>query len=166
MGKNSSGQFTKGNTYGKGGRSKYKKRYAIELIAYFNVPPKQTIYEKNYYSNGNLKSEKPIVLGSDCPTFEGFAKKIGVTARTLVNWCERYPSFAEAYEMALDMQRSLIIINGLGGMYNGNFAKFVACNYHGMTDKNSKSDDGGSSGGGDGLEVVITLLKERDSEKA
>lgn len=146
QGKNKKGRFTEGNNYAKGnkGSGKYKRKFIDMMLLYFSAEPAQ---------------------GVEYPTFEGFAKMIGVTVRTLERWASEKEDFGEAYERCRDVQRRFLITGGLTERYNAAFAKFM-CGVHGMTDKNSKSDDGGSSGGGDGLEVVITLLKEKDSEKA
>ena len=144
-GKNKKGRFTKGNNYAKGnkGAGKYKRKFIDEMLLYFSAEPTKD---------------------AEYPTFEGFAKRIGVTVRTLERWAAEKEDFGEAYERCRDVQKRFLIIGGLTERYNSAFAKFM-CGVHGMTDKNSKSDDGGSSGGGDGLEVVITLLKEKTSDE-
>lgn len=145
-GRNKSGQFTKGNNFaeGKGSPGKYKKEYANKLIEYFTVPPATTIWERKYYTNGQVKEERPIIVAGKYPTFEGFAVSIGVTSRTLENWRNNYPSFAEAYERAIDMQKDILIVNSLGGQYNGNFAKFVASSQFDMAEKEKHEFSGDS----------------------
>lgn len=161
VGKNSKGQFTQGNTYGEGAKKdKYKAAYTQELIEYFSTPPTRVEYIKHYDKQGNLTEEEPVVLGSDYPTFEAFAIKIGVTARTLENWAAKYPTtFGRAYERAKDVQKNMIIVNALGGRYNGNFAKFVASSQFDMAEK-EKHEFGGS----EGYSVVVKV--ERDDEDA
>lgn len=163
VGRNKSGRFTKGNNFAKGeGRpGKYKKEYAEMLVEYFSVPKMVTYWKRKYYSSGQVKEEEPITTPPIYPTFEGFAKSIGVTSGTLQNWREKYPSFNEAYERALDMQKDILITNSLGGLYNGNFAKFIASAQFGMVEKTEQKITGI-----DGIDLNIEVLKSDDEAKA
>lgn len=146
QGKNKKGRFTKGNNYAKGnkGKGKYKKAYINEMILYFSAEPSKD---------------------AEYPMFEGFAKKIGVTVRTLERWAAEKEDFGEAYERCRDVQKRFLVLGGLTERYNSAFAKFM-CGVHGMTDKNTSKSEDDSGGNAGGLEVVITLLKEKDNEKA
>lgn len=155
QGRNKNGQFTKGNNYGmgSGGKDKYKAEYTEQLLKFFSEPPTRVEYIKKYDRNGNLTEEEPVILGADYPTFEGFAIKLGVTARTLENWAERYPTtFGRAYEMAKDIQKNMIVVNALGGRYNGKFAQFIASSQFGMVEKSEHSISGD-----EGLEVIVNV---------
>lgn len=155
VGRNKVGQFTKGNNFAVGNSSagKYRKEYTEQLIEYFSKPPTRVEYVKHYDAKGNIIKEEPVVLGADYPTFEGFAIKIGVTAGTLKNWAEKNPTtFGRAYEMAKDMQKNMIVVNALGGRYNGNFAKFIASAEFDMAEKTKQE-----IGAGDGLEVIVNV---------
>ena len=145
-GKNKKGRFTEGNNYAKGnkGAGKYKRRFIDEMLLYFSAEPTKD---------------------AEYPTFEGFAKRIGVTVRTLERWAAEKEDFGEAYERCRDVQKRFLIIGGLTERYNSAFAKFM-CGVHGMTDKNTAKSEDDSGGNAGGLEVVITLLKEKDNEKA
>lgn len=140
VGRNKSGRFTKGNNFGSGnGKGKYKKEYVEELIEYFNTPPTRVEYIKHYDREGNVVKEEPVVLGADYPTLEGFAIKIGVSSRTLENWAKDYPTtFGAAYERAKDVQKNMLIVNGLGGRYNSKFAQFVASSQFDMAEKSEQ----------------------------
>ncbi len=161
-GKNKKGQFTQGNTYGEGAKKdKYKAEYTKELIEYFSTPPTRVEYIKHYDKKGNLTEEEPVVLGADYPTFEAFAIKIGVTARTLENWAAKYPTtFGRAYERAKDVQKNMIIVNALGGRYNGNFAKFVASSQFDMAEKSEQHISGI-----EGIDLNLAVLKPEEKEK-
>lgn len=163
QGRNKSGRFTKGNNFakGNGGTSKYKKEYATKLIEYFSKPPTRVEYVKYYDSDGNIKREEPVVLGADYPTFAGFATTIGVTSRTLENWRERYVGFAEACERAEDIAHNILIVNGLAGNYNGNFAKFIASNQFDMAEKEKHE-----LSGIEGIDLNIELLRTGEKDKA
>ena len=146
QGKNKKGRFTKGNNYAKGnkGAGKYKKKFIEEILLYFSAEPTKD---------------------AEYPTFEGFAKRIGVTVRTMERWAAEKEDFGEAYERCRDVQKRFLIIGGLTERYNSAFAKFM-CGVHGMTDKNTAKPEDDGGGASDGLEVVITLLSEREKESA
>lgn len=161
-GRNKSGRFTKGNNFGCGsGAGKYKREYADQLIEYFNEPPTRVEYIKRYDREGNVKEEEPIVVGADYPTFEGFAIKIGVTSRTLENWAAAYPTtFGAAYERAKDVQKNMLIVNGLGGRYNSKFAQFVASSQFDMAEKSEQKISGI-----EGIDLNIEVLSTKEEVK-
>lgn len=161
VGKNSKGRFTNGNTYGEGAKKdKYKAEYTNQLIDYFSEPPTRVEYIERYDKAGNVTEREPVVLGADYPTFEGFAIKIGVTARTLENWAARYPTtFGRAYERAKDVQKNMIIVNALGGRYNGNFAKFVASSQFDMAEKEKHEVSGA-----EGWNVVVKVERDENED--
>ena len=166
QGRSSNGRFAKGNDIGKSTRFdkdntdavKYRKEYADELVAYFDKPATRIEYEEKYDSNGNVTAKRPIVVPNDYPTFESFAQKIGVCLTTLENWAKRYRRFGDAYERARELQRNNLIINALGGRYNPLFAKFVAMNCHGMSDKVTEKHELE-----DGFEVNINVKESPGS---
>lgn len=162
VGRNANGQFTANNTFAKGNKNadKYKKKYAKALLQYFGKPPSRVEYVKHYDSYGNLKREEPVLMGADYPTLEGFAASLSVTVRTLENWCESHEEFREAYERAKELQKNVLVVNSLGGQYNGNFAKFIAMNEFGMSEKSDHKFDGL-----EGFDVSITIDKPQVNEK-
>ena len=84
------------------GKSKYKASYAAEMLAYFS----------SY-------SEKGV------PQFSKFARKIGVTLRTLENWRDSKKKFAEAYGECEAIQREMLVDCGLEGRYNSRVTIFM-----------------------------------------
>ena len=139
----SNGRFEKDNKIGKETRfkrgnkisSKYKDRYCDDLLAFFAEPPRDVIYEREYYKDGTLKREKPIVLAPKFPTFELFATKIGVVPNTLLNWCASHPRFEAAYALARELQLGIAIRGATEKHYDGNFTKFILMNRYGFKDK-------------------------------
>lgn len=137
------GQFKKDNPIGNetrfcGGNdaaSKYKDEYCDIIVQYFCEPPREVIYKRSFYQNGNLKSEEPIILPPNFPTFELFAASIGVTAGTLLNWRKDYPRFANAYAQAKNNKLGIIMKNATEKHYDGNFAKFLMVNEYEYKDK-------------------------------
>lgn len=145
--KNNSGQFQSGNEIGMETRFKKKNRAAVKyrdeycqmLLDYFTLQERQIIYEKKYYKDGTLQCETPkFILPPRLPTFELFAAKIGVVPNTLLNWCEKYPRFADAYALAKSMQLGIAKQGGAMKDYDGNFTKFLLVNDHGMSDKTTQ----------------------------
>jgi len=139
--------------YSFGRPSSYKPEYAVQLIEHMMVEKfnKETIEEEIRYSpkTGVKVSEKRKfkMIPNDLPTIEGFARKIGVTYRTLKNWADavedpeateavyKYPDFFQAYNVAKQLQKEFIVDNGLKGNYPPASFIFVAKNVTDMTDK-------------------------------
>ena len=139
--------------YSMGRPSKYEPRFADMLIDFFNIEKfeKQMMEEEIRYSakTGVKVSEKRKfkLVPNDLPTFEAFARKIGVTKKTMLNWVEsvedpeapepvyKYPDFLHAYNVAKAIQKEFLIDNGLKGNYPPASFIFVAKNVTDMTDK-------------------------------
>ena len=142
-GRDERGRFTKENKIGEETRfqkenaaaCKYHEKYADELIEYFNQPATRTEYRETFNGNGVLIKRTPVIIANDYPTFEGVAAKLGVTVNTLLNWREQSRRFANAYARAKELQKIMLVQNTLRGMYNPMFAKLLAVNEHGMTEK-------------------------------
>ena len=122
--------------------TKYKPEFPQMLINWFTVPiteEKEVVYT-NKKGESWTKTEK---IATDIPTFESFAESIEVDDKTLERWFKakrsdgspRYPNFCRAYTRAKQLQRDILIKNGLAGRYNSNFAIFLAKNVAGMSDK-------------------------------
>jgi hypothetical protein len=138
-GRDKKGRFTQGNKISVGNNggveSTYKEEYCQQIIEYFNLPPQQTVYKKTYYADGTLKSEEPVILAEQLPTFQGFAHKIGTTHKTLLEWEKKYSEFGESYARAKQLQEKIWLVNGMGGQYNSQFAQFFGKNCLGYKDK-------------------------------
>ena len=78
---------------------------------------------------------RQVATEGNYPTFESYADSIGVTVRTLENWCEGYEAFKDAYDVCKNLQRGSLIEGAMLGRFNPTFAKFVAVNCHGMKEK-------------------------------
>lgn len=81
---------------------KYKRSYCTEMVSYF----------ESYKEKG-------------IPEFSKFARRIGVTTRTLENWVKKYPKFAEAYEICSDIKDERMKDGGLCGTYNSRVVIFL-----------------------------------------
>lgn len=108
--------------------SKYKPKFCKEILQYFD---KKKIEEKRTTKINRSKTSSTEcyeVVGIPPPLIEGFARKVGVSSRTLRNWTKKHKHFKDAYEKALDMQRVILIQNALRGQYNPYFMKIAAIN--------------------------------------
>ena len=117
------GDFAKGNTlftpFPKGNdlASKYKPEYDEDMVGWFIE-----------------QSESSI----DYPTFQRYARKIGVLATTLRHWAENdLGGFANAYRTCKEIQEEVLMVRTLGKAYEPSFAKFVAVNTLGMIDQSA-----------------------------
>lgn len=131
-----------GNDYA----SKYKEEYCEKIVEYFSKPPYET-----YNDDNGREYVRPCVY----PTMERFAASIGVLADTLVTWTKRHERFKHAFEYARQLQRDILIANGLSGAYNPAFAKFVASCTMGMKETTASENE---------VKITVTLPSEADEE--
>jgi len=118
-----------------GAPTKYKPEYCDRIKEYFSVEPFTVMYKKEYFMNGELKSETPILTANELPTFEGFADSIDVDDDTVVEWTKVHNEFSAAYTRAKKKQERIWKVNGLQGLYNSQFAQFIGKNCLGYKDK-------------------------------
>ena len=112
---------------------KYRREFADELVAYFmkfielrddpeidDGAERHGMVTVEIGKNGKVtKKQKP---SSGYPTLTKFAIKIGVTPRTLTNWKNKYPAFAEACEFADAIQDDILNERALVGDVDGRVA--------------------------------------------
>lgn len=89
--------------------------------------PRKTKYEPVYIENMRRYffeyDKDPDKKG--IPQMSEFARKIGVTVRTLENWAKKYKLFGEAYEECMDKQQEILINGGLAGGFNPKIVQFL-----------------------------------------
>lgn len=121
---------------------RYSKKFCDDIISYFDKQPLLYRYEKTYYSDGSLKSEKPIVSAIDFPTFQGFAYSIGTNTEILKKWCDEHEDFLQSCKMAKMLQEKIWLVNSMNGMYSSRFAWLYGKNCFGYseTSDDEKSD--------------------------
>ena len=138
-----------------GGRpTKYQAAYCEKIIDYFRVEPQQVEYKRTYYADGSIKSEEPVTVGAQFPTFQGFADSIGVDMSTLTEWRGKYARFSAAYSHAKELQEKIWLVNGMGGQYNAQFAQFFGKNCLGYKDKQETEHSGG---------ITVEFVDEADT---
>lgn len=145
----------------KGRPTDYKPEYCEKIIEYFDKDPIKEVKLKD--KNGKETIEE---IPADFPTFEGFAVSIKVHRETLLNWKKKHKEFFDAYTVCQDIQKNILIQNGLRGNYNCLFAKFVAINATDMRDKQELQHSGKIETSD--IKEVIKDLKEslKDDELA
>lgn len=105
----------------------YKKKYAEMAREFFEHPFFDPVQEVWYF-----------------PTVFRFAKKLGVCRKTLYNWMDLYPEFAEAIEDGNENAREMRIAFASCGKIDPKFAKFVLSADFGM--KENQGIEIGSDG--------------------
>ena len=131
--------------------SKYEKRYAKEIVKYFET----TLNDRT--SKGIIKT---------IPSYVAFARKIGVTARTLENWKHGKKEFADACLECDELMKSAIVGDCLLYKMHASFGKFLLSSRYGMNETVNVN------GGGEGtvelppeMRELLELKKKRDSNE-
>ena len=112
---------------GKGRPTLYKPEYCQQIIDYFNIEPYIERVEITTFKDGSTK-EHIILIPNDLPTFEGFARKIDVSIDTIQEWKKKYSDFSLSTSRCKGLQKNILIINSLKGLYQSNYAIFVTSN--------------------------------------
>lgn len=115
-----------------GSPSKYKKEYCQKIIKWFSVPPYRVEQVDVVTKEGVQTIEKEVA--NDMPTFTGFCASIKHTRDRVHQWKKAHPEFAEAFQMAKDLQEHFFITNSLKGFYPPAIAIFTAKNILGWRD--------------------------------
>lgn len=154
----------KGNKYAEGNEggapTKYKPEYCQQIIEWFSVNPSEE-EEVPHYKDGQLVWTDKRIVSNPLPKFHEFATSIGVTHKTLHNWCNENEEFLQAYTHAKELQKYFLIENGLNGVYNASAFIFTATN---ITDMRSKSEKDITSKGKSINGPKINYSKLTDSE--
>jgi len=138
------------------GKTTFKPEYCDMIIEHFTIQPQQTVYKRTFFPDGSVKSEDPVLLPEQFPTFQKFADKIGVHIDTLHKWKEDNESFSEAYARAKQLQEHIWLVNGMSNLYNSQFAQFFGKNCLGYKDK-TETEITGLNGGPIELSNVSNL---------
>ena len=149
-------------------KPKYKEEYSDMLVAYFlkfiemRDDPKDA---DEAAARGYMLCEKadgvykaiPPAPSPGYPTLTKFAIKIGVTPRTLTNWRDKKPAFAEACEFADAIQDDILNERALTGEVDGKVAMKIR-----ELKMNAKKHEDGASGG---AKLSISFHDDRKDEK-
>mgnify|MGYP001593621430 CR=1 FL=1 len=104
----------------------YKRDFCKRLVQYFNVG-------LGKFVASGIAGEK--FVPETPPHFSKFARKIGVTEKTLYEWTEIYPEFKVAMDMANEMRNEVLKDNSLLGNYDTKIAAMFIHHYTEIKDK-------------------------------
>lgn len=131
--------------------SKYEKRYAKEIVTYFET----TLNDRT--SKGIIKA---------VPSYVAFARKIGVTARTLENWKKNKKEFADACLECDELMKSVIVGDCLLYKMHASFGKFLLSSRYGMNETvHVNSGDEGTVELTPEMRELLALKKKRDGNE-
>jgi len=119
---------------GGGQRTKYTDKMPDKLIEYFDIEPTRTTKRIITTKKGD-RIEEEVEVANDTPLIEGFCRQIKICTSTFDNWKAKYPRFMGAYKRAKDLQKYILVTNGISGRYPPGFACFAAKNMIGWRDK-------------------------------
>lgn len=147
----------------RGRKSKYVKKFCDDIIDFFCEPPYEDI-ELPHFKNGEVSWIDKKRMPRQLPTIESFARHKEIHISTIYDWIDdespRFKKeFSEAFMRAKKMQKEYIIQNGLQGLYNPIFAKFVAINITDMQDKKVTENTGPDGGP---IQVANVLTPEQE----
>ena len=127
---------------GTGRPSLYRPEYDDLIVTYFNHEPYTE--HKVEQPNGLVKLQR---MATDPPMLAGFAKSIGVSRDTVNAWATdvgtdgrpKYPSFADAYARARELNESMLARGAMLGLYEPRFSSFVMKNLYGWQDQPARA---------------------------
>ena len=132
--------LTPGNKDGR--PTAYKPEYCQDLYDYYDCEPYREVEIPHYdkAGNGNVIWTETKTVPNVYPTIRGFAHKIGVGVRTVFDWLDPkhssyQPKFSQTFTQVGVLRKDFLIHNGLLGMHNPAYAKFVAVNCTDMRDR-------------------------------
>lgn len=119
----------------------YSPELVDELIEWFHQTPWEEIELPHYGREGEIKWVDKKRMARALPTLQNFARDKKIAISTLYSWINPNspvykPEFMEAYtRVAKECQKEFLIQNGLQGIFNPIFTKFVAVNLTDMKEK-------------------------------
>ena len=114
----------------------YKPKYCQDIILFFaNAPKTQRVIKAIVTGKNDYEKTEYETIPCELPTLGKYARKIGVTHRTIDEWATKHKEFSLSLEEAKDIYKNFLNDNGLCGYYNPLYTKFVATNTTDMKDK-------------------------------
>lgn len=161
--------------------TKWQDSFVDKVLEYFTRKP----YEEKVYTATDSKGNeivKVMQVPCDFPTLAGFACEIGVTRETVHEWStQRYPEdyenkdlagklvheeFSYAIKRGKAYQESILVTNGMKGLYEQPFAIFGAKNILGWRDKTDidHTTKGESLAGANEVAKALRALYSKEGE--
>lgn len=125
-----------------GGRpTKYTPEVCERIVEFFSKEPFTPV---KTVDGDPVIDRNGVVVMQPCklPTLEGFAIQEGIGTSTIWDWSSNHPQFSAAIMQAKQRQKDILIQNGLFGLYEKTFAKFVAINVTDMVEKSQQEITG------------------------
>src|SRR4051794_18596943 len=97
----------------------YEPAYCEQVIRYFLTKPPYHVVSTMF---------GPKLVANDMPTLAEFAVRIGVSKKTINNWCDEYEEFLRAVEKAKGVQEWIWATNTLHKLYDKTFSIFFGKN--------------------------------------
>lgn len=105
--------------------TKYKRKYCEDIINYFvEAQPLLQIVDDPGGKGGTSTHFETLYI----PTVRGFAASIGISYKTLYNWCDTHVEFLHAFERACAIQDALVEQLGLAGRLGKGLAELYFMN--------------------------------------
>ena len=126
-----------------------------------------TSYKKGYnnmivdFFENALSKRTPNGVVERVPSYAAFARRIGVTTRTIENWRKKYERFDDACKECDDMLRETICGDALTFKMHASFAKFLLSSRYGMREKVEITQEDAEVIVPDEIQEMIRLRKER-----
>lgn len=117
------------------GITKYEPKYIQKVGEY--LQQNQDEYTEFHRTRSNSlagSNSFERIIRVKLPSIRGFAKFIGVSRKTIYNWRDENPDFAEALEEINQEQLERLINAGLEGSYNPTITKVLLSANHGIRD--------------------------------
>jgi hypothetical protein len=108
--------------------SEYKPIYIEKVDEYLKACEDE--WEEFHKTRGDKSDTYERYLKVNLPKIEGFAEYIGVSRKTIYNWQKDHEDFAEACDKILSKQKSILIDNGLAGIYSPVITKVLLSANH------------------------------------
>ena len=122
--------------------SKYRPKYCQLITEYFTREHTHEYEETHTNRKGETWSCLKL-RANPVPTLQGFAAAVCVDISTLKDWSNNFKDFSRAYSHAQALQLDhLATVTGLG-LYNSNWAVFMAKNVSEWRDKKDIEHSGG-----------------------
>lgn len=157
-------------------KTKYRPEFCASIVDFFENAKNEIAVDRQYYQprkdgdvfitpqgyeHWGLKAEFTKILATKFPTFQRWNSEILITEDTRNKRTKEYPEFAEACEVAREIQHAIWLENSMAGIFNGQFAIFFGKNCLGYKDKSEVEHSGTVSL----TEIAKKAKEERDKKR-
>ncbi len=145
----------------RGQPTKYKPEYCQHIISFFDIAPH---FEKDITitKSDGTQIDKTEQTACDLPFFSDWCHKIGITQETMCQWVKKFTDFSEAYKRAQELQKQILITNGLLGLYASAAFIFTMKNICGWRDEKYLEHSGEIKGGE--AKIIFVTPSERKAD--